>query len=173
MVAFDIASAIAAGLAFLLSLTLGIPAFVRAGRAERRAESAERRADRIESRDTERHDTDWRFQFREGDLTVLEITNAGADDAHGVIVIADIDGRRVYEEREVVRGRSLDIVEASFPFLTSELERVALEGRLLSAQTNGLGSVVLGVTVNVRVHWSTALGAPRSIDSGPRAYELT
>lgn len=169
----EIVSAVIALLAFGLSLALGIPALVRAGRAEVRAEKAEKRADRIEARDTERHDTDWRFQFRDGDVTVLEITNAGADDARGVIVIADIDGTRVYEEREVVRGRSLDTVEASFPFLTAELERVAREGRLWAAQTNGIGSMVLSVTVNVRVHWFTTLGAPKSIDFGPRPYNLS
>ena len=169
----EIVSAVIALLAFGLSLGLGIPALIRAGRAEVRAKNAEARADRIEARETERHDADWEFKFRDGDVTVLEISNKGADDAHEVIVVAEIDGVRVFEERETVRGRGLDVVEASFPFLRDELTRVAGEDRVLRARTRDLGSVVLSVTVSVRVHWNTALGAPKSIDSGPRGYELT
>jgi len=93
-------------LSLVLSLIVGIPALVRAGRAEALATSAKKRADRIKARETERHDADWEFKFRGGDLTVLEISNTGADDALGVIVIAGIDGVRVFEEREVVRGRA-------------------------------------------------------------------
>lgn len=179
MVAVEIASAVTALLAFVLSLLLGLPAFMRAGRAEERAKNAEIRAakaeertDRIESRDTERHDVDWRFAFRASDVSVLEITNVGADDAHRVTLIVDVDGERIYLERPLVLGRGLQIVDAEFPFLVAESVRTARESQVLAMQTHGLGSVVLAVTVTLRVHWFTALGAVRAVNSGPRRFEL-
>lgn len=167
-----IATAIA-GLSFILSLVLGIASMVRARRADKTAKRAEERADRIEARTLERHDADWQFRFQPGDSTVLEIFNAGADDAHNVLVVADVDGVREYVEREIVRGTEATVVEIAFPFLREELERVSIEDQRLRARTRGLGSVTLTVTVNVRVTWTTALGTPRSIDSGPRELELT
>lgn len=146
---------------------------VRARRADKAAKRAEERAGRIEARTIERHDADWQFRFQSGDSTVLEIFNAGADDAHNVLVVADIDGVREYVEREIVHGAEATVVEIAFPFLSEELERVSLEDRILRAQTRELGSMTLTVTVSVRVTWTTVLGTPRTIDSGPREFELT
>lgn len=171
MVAFDVAGF----LALIASLALGIPAFRRAGRAERRAksaeeraENAERRADRIEARETERHDADWEFSFREDDLTILEVSNTGSDDAYRVLVVAEIDGHRVYEDAEVIRGRRVDTMALSFPFIEDELKRAARQ----SMEWVGNTSIPLTVLVSIRVRWSTALGAPKSQESEPMQMEL-
>lgn len=192
--AFAMWSMIIAGAAFVLSLAFGIPSLVFGARADRRAseaeksaaqadelardaaeraDHAERRADRIEARDTERHDAEWQYRFRDGDATILDVTNTGRDVARKVLVVGDVDGVKVYEEIDEVEGGGRSTISLSFPFLADELERVRREEAAYRMQTYGLGSMTLSVTVNLRIAWSTALGSPQSVTFDERDWSLT
>ena len=192
--AFAMWSMIIAGAAFVLSLAFGIPSLVFGARADRRAseaeksaaqadelardaaeraDHAERRADRIEARDTERHDVEWQYRFRDGDVTILDVTNTGRDVAWKVLVVGDVDGVKVYEEMDEVEGVGRSAISLSFPFLADELERVRREEAAYRTQTYGLGSMTLSVTVNLRIAWSTALGSPQSVTFDERNWSLS